>query len=104
MIGKYQLPALALAAGLVAVALALLDADRIGEGLVLSVVALIAVRRWARRRADAYLSGLARIDVLGKRRRRSRPPLRSRAAAQHVDHDHPRRGRLGPGRQPHAAC
>jgi hypothetical protein len=55
---KSQLPALALAIGLVTIALALLNADKIGEALILGVVALIAVRYWARRCADAYLAKL----------------------------------------------
>ena len=55
---KPQLPALALAIGLVTIALALLNADKIGEGLILGVVAMIAVRHWAGRRADAYLAKL----------------------------------------------
>lgn len=58
MVIKFQLPALALAASLVTIALALLNADRIGEGLILGVVALIAARHWARRCADAYLARL----------------------------------------------
>jgi hypothetical protein len=55
---KSQLPALALAIGLVTIALALLNVDKIGEGLTLSVVALFAVRYWARRCADAHLAKL----------------------------------------------
>jgi hypothetical protein len=67
MVIKYQLPALALAVGLVTIALALLNADKIGDGLTLGVVALISVRYWARRCADAYLAKLyaehgARMD------------------------------------------
>jgi hypothetical protein len=58
MVIRYQLPALALAVGLVTIALAMLNADKIGEGLTLGVVALIAVRYWARRCADAYLAKL----------------------------------------------
>jgi hypothetical protein len=58
MVIRYQLPALALAVGLVTIALALLNADKIGEGLTLGVVALISVRYWARRCADAYLAKL----------------------------------------------
>jgi hypothetical protein len=46
MVIKYQLPALALAVGLVTIALALLNADKIGDGLTLGVVALISVRYW----------------------------------------------------------
>jgi hypothetical protein len=59
MVIKYQLPALALAIGLVTIALALLNADKIGEGVTLGVVALISVRYWARRCADAYLAKLS---------------------------------------------
>ena len=55
---KYQLPPLTLAIGLITIALALLNADKIGEGLVLGVVALISVRYCARRCADAYLAKL----------------------------------------------
>jgi hypothetical protein len=58
MVSKYQLPALALAVGFVTIALALLNADKIGGGLTLGVVALITIRYWARRRADAYLARL----------------------------------------------
>jgi hypothetical protein len=58
MVTRYELPALALAVGLVTVALALVNADKIGEGLTLGVVALMSVRYWARRRADAYLADL----------------------------------------------
>jgi hypothetical protein len=52
---KYQLPAITLAIGLITIALALLHADKIGVGLTLGVVALVAVRYVARRCADAYL-------------------------------------------------
>jgi hypothetical protein len=55
---RSQLPALVLAIGLVTITLVLLNADKIGEGLALSVVALIAVRYWARRCADAHLAKL----------------------------------------------
>jgi hypothetical protein len=55
---KYQLPALALAIALITIAVALLNADKIGLGLVLGVVALISVRYCARRCADKYLSDL----------------------------------------------
>ena len=55
---RSQLPALAAAISLAAVALALLNADRIGSGLIVGVAALIAVRFWAGRRADAYLAKL----------------------------------------------
>jgi hypothetical protein len=55
---KYQLPPLTLAIGLITIALALLNADKIGEGLVLGVVALVSVRYCARRCADAYLATL----------------------------------------------
>jgi hypothetical protein len=58
MVNKYQLPALALAIGLVTITLALLNADRIGDGLILGLVALLAIRYWARRCADAYLAKL----------------------------------------------
>ena len=58
MVIKRQLPALTLAIGLVTIALALLNAHKIGEGLTLGVVALMAVRYWARRYADAYLAKL----------------------------------------------
>ena len=53
---KYQLPALTIAIGLITIALALVNADKIGEGLTLGVVALVAVRYCARRCADAYLT------------------------------------------------
>jgi len=39
-------------------ALALLNADKTGEGLILALAALLAVRLWARRCADAYLARL----------------------------------------------
>jgi hypothetical protein len=55
---KSQFPALALGIGLVLIALALLNANKIVEGLVLGVAALLAVRFWARRSADAYLARL----------------------------------------------
>ena len=55
---KSQLPALALAIGLITIALALLNADKIGLGLILGVVALISVRYCARRCADKYLTKL----------------------------------------------
>ena len=55
---KSQLPALALAVGLALIAMALLSADKIGEGLILGVAALLAVRFWAHRCADAYLARL----------------------------------------------
>ena len=58
MVFKRQLPALTLAIGLVTIALALLKAHKIDEGLILGVVALMAVRYWARRYADAYLAKL----------------------------------------------
>jgi hypothetical protein len=52
---KTQLPARALVIGFITFALALLNADKIGEGLVLAVVALVAVRYWARRCADTHM-------------------------------------------------
>ena len=58
MVIKHQLSVLSLAVGLITIALALLNADKIGEGLILAVVALVSVRYWARRCADAYLAKL----------------------------------------------
>jgi hypothetical protein len=55
---KSQFPMLLLAIGLSLLALVLLNASKIGEGLILGVAALLAVRFWARRRADAYLARL----------------------------------------------
>ncbi|RQX02523.1 hypothetical protein DLJ59_15405 [Micromonospora inaquosa] len=55
---KCQLPALTLAIALITIAVALLNADKIGLGLVLGVVTLISVRYCARRCADKYLSDL----------------------------------------------
>ncbi|MGX6603975.1 hypothetical protein ACWKSP_17790 [Micromonosporaceae bacterium Da 78-11] len=57
---KSQLPALVVAVGLVVVALASLNAHKIGEGLVVGIAASLAVHCWARRRADAYLAKLHR--------------------------------------------
>jgi hypothetical protein len=55
---KSQFPALILAISLALLALALLNADKIGEGMILALAALLAVRLWARRCADAYLARL----------------------------------------------
>jgi hypothetical protein len=52
----YQLSAITAAIGLSAIALALLNADKIGEGLTVSVVVLTVVRYCARRCADACLT------------------------------------------------
>lgn len=51
-----QLPAVAPAIGFITVAVALLNADRIGEGLILAMVALLLVRHWARRHARTQLA------------------------------------------------
>ena len=70
---RYQLPPLALAIGLGAIALALLNTGRTGEGVTLGVVTLMVVRSCARRCADAYL------DRLLREQRRCRPvPTASR--------------------------
>jgi hypothetical protein len=52
---KYQLSVFVFAAVFFAIGWAFLRSDKIGEGLILGVLALMSVRYWARRRANAHL-------------------------------------------------
>jgi hypothetical protein len=51
-----RLPAVAPAIGFITVAVALSNAGRIGEGLILVMVALVLVRHWARRYVRTHLA------------------------------------------------
>ena len=53
---KTQLPAVAPAIGFITVVVALLNADRIGEGVILAMVAPLVVRHWPRRNARTHLA------------------------------------------------
>jgi hypothetical protein len=53
---KTQLPTVASAIAFITVEVALLNADKIGEGLILAMVALLVVRHWARRHARTHLA------------------------------------------------
>ncbi|BCJ55908.1 hypothetical protein Asp14428_73830 [Actinoplanes sp. NBRC 14428] len=70
---KSPLPALVVAVGLAVVAVSLLNAHRIGAGLIVGIAASVAVHRWARRRADVYLAGLQANHAMGSGVISSRP-------------------------------